>query len=313
MKKRSYSIPAIEQAGEQLLPAFELPFKKGKVLGFYIDPIKAMYLVKAFLNYSPIDVYLKDDAIYERLKVKELIHFYRRLYHADVSTQDILNVFDLVHLANIKVHELDLSEKRKLHFVKFYLSDNDTLVLDEPFQNISRPVRRQLVNIIEKFDHKMVIVLSNNLEDLIDACTTIYRLDQQGIKSLDIGEEELDQETTHDKPGFRIDKIPTKKDDKIILFNPPEIDYIESVAGEVNIYVAGVAYPCAMTLTELNERLAPLGFFRCHRSYIVNLQKVREIITWTRNSYSLSIDSHETITVPLSKNNLPILKKMIGI
>src|SRR5690625_5248057 len=161
MKKRSYSIPAIEQAGEQLLPALELPFKKGKVLGFYIDPIKAMYLVKAFLNYSPIDVYLKDDAIYERLKVKELIHFYRRLYHADVSTQDILNVFDLVHLANIKVHELDLSEKRKLHFVKFYLSDNDTLVLDEPFQNISRPVRRQLVNIIEKFDHKMVIVLSN--------------------------------------------------------------------------------------------------------------------------------------------------------
>lgn len=72
---------------------------------------------------------------------------------------------------------------------------------------------------------------------------------------------EVGEEITNSKTEFRIDKIPSKKDDKIALFNLPEIDYIESIAGEVNIYVAWVASPCAMTLTELNVRIAPLEFF----------------------------------------------------
>ncbi|MDR0435024.1 MAG: LytTR family transcriptional regulator DNA-binding domain-containing protein [Gracilibacteraceae bacterium] len=42
--------------------------------------------------------------------------------------------------------------------------------------------------------------------------------------------------------------------------------------------------------------MKPYGFFRCHRSYIVNLQKVREIITWTRNSYGLILDDDGTIS-----------------
>ncbi len=45
-------------------------------------------------------------------------------------------------------------------------------------------------------------------------------------------------------------------------------------------------YVCAMTLSEREARLTGFGFFRCHRSYLVKLQRVREVITWTRNSCS---------------------------
>ena len=50
----------------------------------------------------------------------------------------------------------------------------------------------------------------------------------------------------------------------------------------------------------------PFGFFRCHRSYIVNLQKVREVITWTRNSYSLILENKEKTSIPLSKAKMAI-------
>ena len=77
--------------------------------------------------------------------------------------------------------------------------------------------------------------------------------------------------------------------------------------------VAGTSYSCALTLQELEKRLRAYGFYRCHRSYIVNLQKVREIITWTKNSYSLKLNVGEGTVVPLSRSKLSELKELIGI
>ena len=73
----------------------------------------------------------------------------------------------------------------------------------------------------------------------------------------------------------RFEKIPTKVNEKIVLFNPPEIDYIESNEGQSFLHIKGESFPSVSTLNELEARLLPFGFFRCHRSYIVNLQKVK--------------------------------------
>ncbi|MFD0588772.1 LytTR family transcriptional regulator DNA-binding domain-containing protein [Paenibacillus sp. GCM10027627] len=111
----------------------------------------------------------------------------------------------------------------------------------------------------------------------------------------------------------RFEKIPTRMNDKMILFNPPEIDYIESSEGQSNLYIGGESYPTAFKINELEERLSRYGFFRCHRSYIVNLQKVREVITFTRNSYSLILDDAAKSSVPLSKTKMAELKEMMGL
>ena len=103
-------------------------------------------------------------------------------------------------------------------------------------------------------EHKIIILLSNNLEDLMVASTSIHRLDGTDLHALDIKEVDIEQTPQPLKNApIRLDKIPTKKNDKIILFNPPEIDYIESVEGDVSIYVAGEAYPCTLSLNELEQ------------------------------------------------------------
>ncbi|MFS0907377.1 LytTR family transcriptional regulator DNA-binding domain-containing protein [Priestia aryabhattai] len=111
----------------------------------------------------------------------------------------------------------------------------------------------------------------------------------------------------------RFEKIPAKVNEKIILFDPTEISFIESNEGVSNLHVNGEVFPCSYTLNELFKRLQIFGFFRCHRSYIVNLQRVREVITWTRNSYSLILDDPKKSSIPLSKGNLSELKEIIGI
>ncbi|GAA0320253.1 hypothetical protein GCM10008931_09640 [Oceanobacillus oncorhynchi subsp. oncorhynchi] len=95
--------------------------------------------------------------------------------------------------------------------------------------------------------------------------------------------------------------------------DPQEINYIESQDGQSYLYTRGEGFPTGLTLKELEQRLSHQGFFRCHRSYIVNLQKIREVITWTRNSYSLSLVDKKSSEVPLSKSKLNELKELLGV
>ena len=100
--------------------------------------------------------------------------------------------------------------------------------------------------------------------------------------------------------------------EKILLFDPEEIDYIESMQGKNYLHVRQARFQCSMTMDELDKKLKRFGFFRSHRSYIVNMQKVSEVIKWTKNSYSLKIKSQEEEKIPLSKGRIEELKEYYG-
>lgn len=190
------------------------------------------------------------------------------------------------------------------------------LVLEEPYFYLEEQDRRQFKRVLDDLSaDKQIIILTSNLEDALISCDVIYRLNESGFHPLDIRDSEEDKQDVHkqDEPNITLQKISTKRNDKVILFNPPEIDFIESVEGSILVHVGGENYDCALTLTELEQRLLNFGFFRCHRSYIVNLQKVREIITWTKNSYSLRLNTSQDAVVPLSRSKLQELKALLNI
>lgn len=129
-----------------------------------------------------------------------------------------------------------------------------------------------------------------------------------------IGEELVcidENEVSEENPDLpSINKISVTYQEKNFLFNPEEIDYIEANDGQVFVYVQREQYAGAFRMGELEERLGKFGFFRCHRSYIVNMQKVRELVKWTRNSYSLKLAGYPKTDIPLSKEKISELKSM---
>lgn len=108
-------------------------------------------------------------------------------------------------------------------------------------------------------------------------------------------------------------KISCRYEDKLLLFSPNEIDYAESVDGETYVNVSGKAFQATLTLTQLEERLRDYGFFRCHRSYIINIQKIREIISYSRGSYVLKLSNYENSQIPLSRQKLEEIKELLHI
>ncbi|MEG0473463.1 MAG: LytTR family transcriptional regulator DNA-binding domain-containing protein [Solibacillus sp.] len=305
--------PCIE-AGELLIPAINLKVEN-KITAIYTDVTKINYLKQQFLKEHNIYVHTHDEGQYGRLTVEETFRYYTMLYEAKIPADQLWKEFGFQQKIKNKVAELTSNEKRLLSFIQPFLQQNQCIVFIEPFQNLQQVERKIILHLFSLLQNneKQIILLSNNLEDLIISSGEIFRLNEQGLHPLHMEEEQQGEPVQIDTVQLKIEKIPTKKDEKIILFNPPEIDYIESVEGEVFVYVGGEVFPCTLTLNDLENRLKPFGFFRCHRSYIVNLQKVREIISWTRNSYSLSLQGLAKAEVPLSRNKLAELKDIVGI
>ncbi len=305
------------ESGNVIFPSFQLPLHIGTIVGIHTDVTKINTLMHWFTKQEKTYTHIREGALYERLTVDEYIHFSIKLFSPHLHNKEaILKLFALTDQRNTKILKLQYGEKQRLKLLYTYLNSAPTQIIEEPLQNLDEFSKQNVLKLLMALQkqEKSVVLLSNNLEDLIISCGKIYRLDAFGLHALDVKEEEMETASTPiENAPIRLDKIPTKKNDKIILFNPPEIDYIESVEGIVSVYVANEAYPCTLSLNELEQKLTPFGFFRSHRSYIVNLQKVREIITWTRNSYSLALNSNEKTIVPLSKNKLADLKEILGI
>jgi ABC-2 type transport system ATP-binding protein len=70
--------------------------------------------------------------------------------------------------------------------------------------------------------------------------------------------------------------------------------------------------PTHLTLAELEQRLARSGFFRAHRGYLVNLQRVKAVVPYTRDSFTLLLDDAAKTEIPLSKGSARELRELLG-
>ncbi len=94
-----------------------------------------------------------------------------------------------------------------------------------------------------------------------------------------------------------------------IFLNPDEILFIESNRSKLNIKTVRNAYIIKGKLHSLEERLAPYGFFRTHRSYLVNLRHIKEI---TPSDYTFEIVMLSEDRVLLSRHKEKRLRKRLN-
>ncbi|MGX1434144.1 ABC-2 type transport system ATP-binding protein [Cytobacillus horneckiae] len=294
----------------------ELPASSGSI---YINEKDINESKRSYLK--NISVLFLDDGLYERLTVKDHLSFYQAIFSSNFPIEEVARLVQLEDKSKVRVGKLTFSEQRRLHLSRIFFQNAELIIFEEPDQNVDLETKRVFIKAARelKARGKAILVLTGNMESALAVTDTVYRLDDKGLHPIEIQSEENEEEMQEGEPEeiiiqpARFEKIPTKVNDKIVLFDPPEIDYIESSDGQSHLNIKGESYPCMFTMTELESRLIPYGFFRCHRSYIVNLQKVREVITWTRNSFTLVLNDESKSSIPLSKSKMAELKEMLGL
>ncbi|MET3544680.1 ABC-2 type transport system ATP-binding protein [Paenibacillus favisporus] len=302
--------------GKLLLPKIELKMTSNQSIGIITDLKRKQLLMNQLVDRSRYYLFRAGQNEYIRLTVEELITFLIKVTERNERVVPLMDYFALKEERKVKIKDLSSSKRMYVTLLRVFFAHQPTLVLEEPYFYLEEEDRRQFKRILDDLaKEKQILMLTSNLEDAIISCDAIYRLNEFGFHPLDIRESEEDKQKVQkqDEVNITLQKISTKRNDKVILFDPPEVDYIESMDGMILVHVGGENYVCALTLTELEQRLLNFGFFRCHRSYIVNLQKVREIITWTKNSYSLRLNTGKDAVVPLSRSKLHELKALLNI
>jgi two-component system LytT family response regulator len=101
-----------------------------------------------------------------------------------------------------------------------------------------------------------------------------------------------------------------QKDERIIVTDVNDIYYVEAHEKLTFVYTRREAYVMSMNISEFCSRLPEQQFFRCHRSYCVNLNKIREIEPWFNNTYLLKLRDLE-FQVPVSRSKVKTFRQLM--
>ncbi|MGI4829304.1 MAG: LytR/AlgR family response regulator transcription factor [Janthinobacterium lividum] len=67
------------------------------------------------------------------------------------------------------------------------------------------------------------------------------------------------------------------------------------------------------TLEELADQLDSGHFWRAHRSYLVNIQHIREVVPWFKSSYQLRMDDRKGTEIPVSRSQTKRLRELFNL
>jgi two-component system LytT family response regulator/two-component system response regulator LytT len=65
------------------------------------------------------------------------------------------------------------------------------------------------------------------------------------------------------------------------------------------------------TIEELQSNLDPETFWRVHRSYLVNINRIKEVIPWFKSSYMLRMDDKKQTEIPVSRVQTKRLRMLL--
>lgn len=122
----------------------------------------------------------------------------------------------------------------------------------------------------------------------------------------------LEKNNYNKSSNFLNNKIALKDKGTLRVINIEEICYCKADERETLIYTKDNKFIEKSSISDFYSKLPKDKFFRTHRSFIVNLNEIKEIIPWFNNTFMVRIHGIEE-EVPVSRNNVHIFKQLMNI
>lgn len=108
----------------------------------------------------------------------------------------------------------------------------------------------------------------------------------------------------------RKDQVAVKVGERFMLVQAEEIIFASMADESINIVTGQIAGTCNFrTLDELQARLDPSTFWRVHRSHLVNINKIKEIVPWFSRNYILRMRDPKATEIPVSRSQTRRLRE----
>lgn len=107
-------------------------------------------------------------------------------------------------------------------------------------------------------------------------------------------------------------KISLWKNDKIHIVDVNDIYYCEARERYTHIFTKDEDYEIRECISEVEKIINYNSFFRSHRSYLVNLEKIEEIIPWFNNTYILKLNKGK-YEITVSRSRVKLFRQLMNI
>jgi DNA-binding LytR/AlgR family response regulator len=102
--------------------------------------------------------------------------------------------------------------------------------------------------------------------------------------------------------------------ERMVLLRRPEVRFAEADGNEVWLVTdEGRLQAAVRGIDKLEQELAGGEFLRVHRRFLVNLSCVRAVDRGPRGELSLIMDAAPGETVPVSRRNIPAVRRALGL
>jgi hypothetical protein len=115
-------------------------------------------------------------------------------------------------------------------------------------------------------------------------------------------------------PRVQPRRLVALRDNRMVLLGVSEVSFAESQGNDVWLSTdQGRLRAACLSLDKLDSELADVGFLRVHRRYVVNLSRIREIERGLKGELSLVMDDRTSEMVPVSRRNVPAVRRVLDL
>lgn len=113
-------------------------------------------------------------------------------------------------------------------------------------------------------------------------------------------------------PVGKVRRLAVERNGQHAFIPVSDVCYIEARADYASAFCAGGAYLVSESISSLERRLAEDGFMRVHRSYLVNMDEIHDVVVERGGSMGLRFSCVEA-TVPVSRRRAAEVKGRLGL
>lgn len=114
------------------------------------------------------------------------------------------------------------------------------------------------------------------------------------------------------KPALQRNKLLVKNGSRNFIVDASEIIYATIEDGLITVVSTHLeGQSNYRTIEELQSNLDPELFWRVHRSYLVNINRIREVVPWFKSSYQLRMDDKKQTEIPVSRVQTKRLRTLL--
>ncbi|MFB3922845.1 MAG: LytR/AlgR family response regulator transcription factor [Terriglobia bacterium] len=172
------------------------------------------------------------------------------------------------------------------------------------------------------YDHYAVQAFEVNALDYLLKPIARPRLEKtiakvrRSIESAEPTHEKLERlvQLVEERPVAQKSRLLVKTGGRLVLVDSDDIIYASIEDGVITIVTRELEGQSNFrTLEELQGNLDPNAFWRVHRSYLININRIREVVPWFKSSYQLKMDDRKQSEIPVSRAQTKRLRELLNL